>query len=123
MDLLTRNCVAHNVEGQSRLGGGINVTAKAKVKYRVGKDVDLKKTTILDKNGKRLTNARAEKIAQEVVERVVGRPSLSGLSKESPLVRARVPETLKAKLVKEAKRRGETPSELIREALESYLSA
>jgi len=99
------------------------VTAKTKVKYRVGKDVDLKKTTIMDKNGKRLTNARAEKIAQEVVERVVGRPSLSGLSKESPLVRARVPETLKAKLVKEAKRRGETPSELIREALESYLSA
>jgi hypothetical protein len=98
------------------------VTAKAKVKYRVGKDVDLQQTLVVDKSGKRLTNARAEKIAQEVIERAVGRPSLSGLSKESPLVRARVPETLKAKLVKEAKRRGETPSELIREALESYLS-
>ena len=99
------------------------MTARAKVKYRVGKDVDLQQTLVVDKSGKRLTNARSEKIAQEVIERAVGRPSLSGLSKESPLVRARVPETLKAKLVKEAKRRGETPSELIREALESYLSA
>ena len=99
------------------------MSSKVKAKYRVGKDVDLKKTVILDKNGKRLTNARAEKIAKEVIERVVGRPSLTGVSKTSPLIRARVPESLKARLEKEAKRCGKTPSELIREALESYLSA
>lgn len=99
------------------------MNVKAKVKYRVGKDVDLDKTVILDKSGKRLTNARAEKIAQEVIERVVGRPSLTGISKTSPEVKARVPEKLKVKLEREAKRRGETTSVLIREALENYLSA
>jgi predicted DNA-binding protein len=34
-----------------------------------------------------------------------------------------VPQKLKVKLEREAKRRGETPSVLIREALEDYLSA
>lgn len=53
----------------------------------------------------------------------VGRPSLTGISKTSPEVKARVPEKLKVKLEREAKRRGETTSALIREALESYLSA
>jgi hypothetical protein len=40
------------------------MSKKQKGKYVWGKDVDLEKTVILDKQGKRLTNARAEKIAQ-----------------------------------------------------------
>ena len=96
--------------------------SKTKVKYRVDKDVDLKKTVILDKSGKRLTDARAERIARETIERVVGRPSLTGIAKISPEIKARVPEKLKIKLEKEAKRRGETTSVLIREALENFLS-
>jgi len=96
---------------------------KQKEKYIWGKDVDLNKTVILDKQGNRLTNARAEKIAQEIIKQATGRPSLTGPKKVSPEVKARVPQKLKVRLEREAKRRGETPSVLIREALESYLSA
>ena len=140
MKALTENCVAHNIWNEVLglrvnlestrsekhalfvIEGVVVMSAKAKVKYRVGKDVDLKKTVILDKSGKRLTDARAERIAREAIESVVGRPSLTGVAKISPEVKARVPEKLKIKLEKEAKRRGETTSSLIREALESFLS-
>lgn len=99
------------------------MSKKQNVKYSWGKDVDLNKTVVLDKQGKRLTNARAEKIAQEIVKQATGRPSLTGPKKVSPEVKARVPQKLKIKLEREAKRRGETPSALIREALEIYLPA
>ena len=98
------------------------MSKKQNVKYVWGKDVDLGKTIVLDKQGNRLTNARAEKIAQEIVKQATGRPSLTGPKKVSPEVKARVPQKLKVRLEREAKRRGETPSVLIREALESYLS-
>ena len=98
------------------------MSKKQKVKYVWGKDVDLNKTVILDKQGNRLTNARAEKISQEIIKQATGRPSLTGPKKVSPEVKARVPQKLKVRLEREAKRRGESPSVLIREALESYLS-
>ena len=98
------------------------MSKKQNVKYVWGKDVDLGKTIVLDKKGNRLTNARAEKIAQEIVKQATGGPSLTGPKKVSPEVKARVPQKLKVRLEREAKRRGETPSVLIREALESYLS-
>ena len=98
------------------------MSKKRKEKYIWGKDVDLNKTVILDKQGNRLTNARAEKISQEIIKQATGRPSLTGPKKVSPEVKARVPQQLKVRLEREAKRRGETASVLIREALESYLS-
>ena len=99
------------------------MSKERKVKYVWGKDIDLDKTVVLDKQGKRLTNARAEKIAQEIIKQATGRPSLTGPKKVSPEVKARVPQKLKVKLEREAKRRGDTPSVLIMEALENYLSA
>ena len=99
------------------------MSKKQKEKYIWGKDVDLNKTVILDKQGNRLTNARAKKIAHEIIKQATGRPSLTGPKKVSPEVKARVPQKLKVRLEREAKRRGETASVLIREALESYLSA
>jgi hypothetical protein len=98
------------------------MSKKQKEKYVWGKDVDLNKTVILDKQGNRLTNARAQKISQEIIKQATGRPSLTGPKKVSPEVKARVPQKLKVRLEREAKRRGETASVLIREALESYLS-
>ena len=95
----------------------------SKVKYVWGLDVDLNKTIVLDKQGNRLTNARAEKISQEIIKQATGRPSLTGPRKVSPEIKARVPQKLKLRLEREARRRGETPSVLIREALESFLSA
>jgi hypothetical protein len=96
---------------------------KVKVKYTLGPDIDLNKTVIRDRNGKRITNARAEKMALEAIEKVVGRPSLTAKSVESPQVKVRVPMKLKKALDKEAKRRGETTSAIVREALEKFLKS
>jgi hypothetical protein len=65
--------------------------------------------------------AVGEEITEAMPAKVVGRPSLTGPSQVSPGIKARVPETLKLALDREAKRHGKTPSALIREALEGYL--
>ncbi len=96
---------------------------KAKIKYTVGPDVDLSKTVVLGKNGKRITNARAERLALAAIENVVGRPSLTSKNVESPQVKFRLPVKLKKALDKEAKRRGETTSAIMREALEKFLKS
>ncbi len=92
-----------------------------KVKYVLGRDVDLDKEIIHDSQGRRITSKRAEKIVEEVIAQAVGRPSLTGPSKVSPEIKARVPEKLKKALQKEAKRQGQTTSAVIRKALEEYL--
>jgi hypothetical protein len=92
-----------------------------KQKYTLGPDVDLDQEVILDKAGRRITEARAEEMVKEVLEAVYGRPSLTSPGKHSPEVKARVPLQLKKKLQREAKRRGETPSSVIRQALEEFL--
>jgi predicted HicB family RNase H-like nuclease len=99
------------------------VAPKVRVKYTLGPDIDLNKTVIRDRNGKRITNARAEKMALEAIEKVVGRPSLTAKSVESPQVKVRVPMKLKKALDKEAKRRGKTTSAIVREALEKFLKS
>jgi hypothetical protein len=99
------------------------MAAKIKNKYTLGRDLDLARTVVRGKNGKRITNARAEKLAQEAIKKVVGRPSLTAKSVESPQVKVRVPVKLKRALDKEAKRRGETTSAIVREALEKYLKS
>jgi predicted HicB family RNase H-like nuclease len=92
-------------------------------KYVLGKDVDLEREVIRDARGRRITSKRAEKIAEEVLAQVVGRPSLTGPTKVSPEIKARVPEKLKLALEREAKRQGQTPSALIRQALEEFLDS
>ena len=57
--------------------------------------------------------------AEQVVETASG--TLTGPSKVSPEIKARVPEKLKRALQKEAKRQGQTTSAVIRQALEEYL--
>jgi hypothetical protein len=92
-------------------------------KYVLGKDVDLEREVVRDGRGRRITNKRAEKISEEVIAQVVGRPSLTGPTKVSPEIKARVPEKLKLALENEAKRQGQTPSALIRQALEEFLDS
>ena len=94
---------------------------KVKKKYTVGADVDLTRTIVRGRSGKRITSARAEKLAISAIEKVVGRPSLTANSVESPQVKVRVPVNLKKALEKEARRRGETTSAIVREALEKFL--
>lgn len=85
--------------------------------------IDLDCEVILDKNGKRVTNAYVEKILKQDVGVIIGRPSLTGPKIHSPEIKARVPKKLKLALEKEAKRSGETSSSIIRAALEKYLKS
>ena len=89
--------------------------------YELGRNIDLDLEIVLDRDGTRITEKRAEEIVQEVLNSV-GRPSLTGPARHSPEVKARVPERLKVALDAEAKRRGETPSALLRIALEEFLA-
>ncbi len=95
--------------------------ASSAKKYVLGKDIDLDREVVRDARGRRISSKRADKIAEEVIVQVVGRPSLTGPAKVSPEVKARVPEKLKIALEREAKRQGQTPSALIRQALEDFL--
>jgi hypothetical protein len=87
-----------------------------KAKYQIGKDVNLRKEVVRDLSGQRITNRRVKKIVKEVRQKTAGRPSLTKPNVISPEVKARVPIALKR-----AKKRGKSPSEVIRLALERYL--
>jgi len=75
---------------------------KVKVEYTFGPDVDLRKTIIRDKNGKRITNRRAEKMAKEAIAEVIRRQQLSEESIKSPKAKLR----LRLKLRKLLKKKG-----------------
>jgi hypothetical protein len=91
------------------------------VKYVLGRDINLDQEVVLGTNGRRITEARARQIARETHELVVGRPSLSSPGVRSPEIKARVPMKLKKSLQREAKRRGQTSSALVRQAIEEFL--
>ena len=93
-------------------------------KYLEGPDVDFDKEIFLDNNGERLTNARIDAMVKEIEEHgpYVGRPSLTAPTVHSPEIKARVPAPLKDKLEEVAQARGETPSALIRQAVEEFLA-
>ena len=73
-----------------------------KIKYTIGPDVDLNKTIIRDKNGKRITNRRAEKMAKEAIAEVIRRKELGDESVKSPKGELR----LRLKLRKLLKKKG-----------------
>ena len=91
---------------------------QVKPKYVLGPDVDLDREVILLKSGERLTSKLAEKMAREALRQVRGRPSLTGKAIESPQLKLRIPVKLKKAIEKEAKRRGETTSTVVREVLQ-----
>ena len=96
--------------------------SKSKTKYVIGPDIDLDKEVVLDKRGRRITEARAAQISRQILREVAaGRPSLTGAGKTSPEIKARVPQAMKDKLEREAKKYGVSPSAMIRQALEEYL--
>lgn len=73
-----------------------------KIKYTIGPDVDLNKTIIRDKNGRRITNRRAEKMAKEAIAEVIRRKELGDESVKSPKGELR----LRLKLRKLLKKKG-----------------
>jgi predicted DNA-binding protein len=93
-------------------------------KYRAGPDIDLDTDVVLDRQGRRITEKRARELAKDALRQVrAGRPSLTSPGERSPEVKARVPADLRDRLRDEAKRRGTTTSELVRQALKKYLAS
>ena len=90
-------------------------------RYRVGKDVNLKKEVVKDLSGKRITDRRVKQIVKQVRQQTAGRPSLTKANVISPEVKARVPLQLKRALDRRAIQSGKSASELIRAALERNL--
>jgi hypothetical protein len=65
-------------------------------RYTLGPDIDLDEEVVLDKAGRRITEARAEQLAEDTLREVRrGRPSLSGEPESSPRVSFRIPEQLR----------------------------
>ena len=91
---------------------------KVKPKYVASPDVDLDSEVVLLPDGTRLSNKLAAKMAREAIKQVRGRPSLTAVAVESPQLKVRVPVKLKKAIEKEAKRRGETTSTIVREVLQ-----
>ena len=91
---------------------------KMKRKIKVGPDVDLDSEVVLLPDGTRLTNKLAAKMARNAIKQVRGRHSLTAVAVESPQLKVRVPVKLKKAIEKEAKRRGETTSTIVREVLQ-----
>lgn len=61
-----------------------------KIKYTIGPDIDLNKTIIRDKDGTRITNKRAEKMAKEAIAELIRRQQLGDESVKSPQTKSRL---------------------------------
>jgi hypothetical protein len=97
-----------------------------KHKYKIGPYIDLDKEVVLDSKGERITEARAQEMAEYAMQQYYlkrGRPSLTGASQRSPQISFRVPEQLAQRAQEVAGKQGKTISQISREALERYLEA
>ena len=92
--------------------------------YVAGPDIDLDDEVVPDKQGRRISEQRAQQLAEDALTKAgVGRPSLTAPRTRSPEIKARVPAELRERLLRAAQERGTRPSSLIREALERYLAS
>lgn len=93
-------------------------------RYTLGPDIDLDEEVVTDRQGRRITEARARQIADETLEKMGrGRPSLAGRGGRSPQITFRLPAKLRAKAQRRAEREGKHVSDVAREALERYLAS
>ena len=72
--------------------------------------------------GKKLTEVRAAEVAASILSRTPGRPSLSGASEKSPSLTIRLPKQDRVRLEQVAAKQGRRTSEVVREALDDYLT-
>jgi len=88
-------------------------------------DIDLDEEEFTLPDGTRLTEARAQELAEAAERRkanlVPGRKSLSGGSKHSPVIQVRLPEALRDELQSAADERGVSLSKIARDLLEESL--
>ena len=89
-----------------------------------GGEIDLDSEDVRFADGTRLTEARAEALADEVLRSVGrGRPSLTAPGERSPQLRLSLPADLHRRLKIRAESEHRSVSELAREALERYLAS
>ncbi len=87
-----------------------------------GVDLDVEDVRLAD--GTRLTEARANELAEQVLWTAGrGRPSLTAPGERSPQLRLTVPEQLRESLRARADAEHRSVSELAREAIERYLAS
>jgi predicted HicB family RNase H-like nuclease len=105
---------------------GSELMAKNGDHYEIGPDLDFD-VEDFQYRGKRLTNERADQIAQDTLAEarrrnlIPGGKSLSGGGVHSPRVQFRVPEELRTQAERVAEDEGITLSVLARHALEDYV--
>ena len=83
-------------------------------------DLDVEEVVV---GAKRFTNADADALAAELEStppRGRGRPSLTGVSQDTPQIAVRVSPALRERLQSRAEREGKKLSEVVRDALEAY---
>lgn len=89
-------------------------------------DIDLDAEEVYLEDRSRLTEARAQEIAEEVMERVHarrgGRPSITGAPEKTPGLNIRVPKGTREALEAIAAREGRRLAEVGREALDEYIA-
>lgn len=89
-----------------------------------GGSIDLGAEDVRLADGTRLTEARADELAQEVLHAAGrGRPSLSSPGRRSPQLRLAIPEQMRDELKARAQAEHRSVSELAREALDRYLAS
>ncbi|MGI8901917.1 MAG: ribbon-helix-helix protein, CopG family [Nocardioides sp.] len=96
-------------------------------KYTDAGDIDLDTEVVILKDGTRLTEEVAEELGREMSAEAAqrrgrGRPSLTGRSANTPHVSARVAPEVRDRLKARAEREGKPVSELVREAIEAFVS-
>jgi hypothetical protein len=103
------------------------MTKKTRVtleKYVDGGAIDLDVEDVRLADGTRLTERKAQAIAEEVLTKLGrGRPSLTAPGERSPQLRVTVPAELRKQLEARAAQEHRSVSRLAREALERYLAS
>ena len=87
--------------------------------YVLGPDIDLDKEIVYI-NGKRLTEADAEKLGAEISARRRGRPSLSKKKTHSPVLQVRISDSEYKLFLKNLKKNKQSRSQVLRDFISAY---
>ena len=90
----------------------------------IGPDVDLDVEEVYLDDGTRLTETKAEELAERTLARLrPGRPSITGSGEHTPSLTVRVPRETRAALEEIAARQGRRLADVSREALDDYIAS
>ena len=91
-------------------------------RYKLGPDVDLDQEAVLDSAGERITETRAQEMAEYAVQQVRrGRPSVTGRRGRTPTLTVRVDPGIRARLQRIAEAEHKVLAEIARDALTEYV--